>query len=98
MFPTTVLAGAVALLLGTVAEAAVTPAPSNVPVLLQAASDRQISDFRIWSEVGCGETGNLGVWTMTQMQANVCYSGLSPLNNNVKFIRANSVADGCARK
>ncbi|KAF9875305.1 hypothetical protein CkaCkLH20_07125 [Colletotrichum karsti] len=38
--------------------------------------DPHRTDFRIWSEKGCGlngnNTGNLGVWTITQSQTNQC--------------------------
>ncbi|TQN65756.1 hypothetical protein CSHISOI_09654 [Colletotrichum shisoi] len=81
----TIFAGAAALLLGTEASA----------VPRQAIADPHITNFRIWSAEGCAQEGNLGVWTITKSQTNVCQPTFNAPGDDVKSIRLNSLVDGC---
>ncbi|UQC79131.1 uncharacterized protein CLUP02_04610 [Colletotrichum lupini] len=78
----TIIATAAALFLG--AEAGAVP-----------RQDPHITDFRIWSEQGCGAAGNLGVWTITKSQTDVCQTAFNAPDNVVKAIRISSLTEGC---
>ncbi|KZL70413.1 EC86 protein [Colletotrichum tofieldiae] len=79
------LAGAAALFLGTEA--------STIP--RQEIPDPQITDFRIWSLKNCAQEGNLGVWTITKLQTNVCQPTFNAPGDIVKSIRLNNLVNGC---
>ncbi|KAK0367548.1 hypothetical protein CLIM01_15095 [Colletotrichum limetticola] len=78
----TIIATAAALFLG--AEAGALP-----------RQDPHITDFRIWSEQGCGAAGNLGVWTITKSQTDMCQTTFNAPDNVVKAIRLSSLTEGC---
>ncbi|KAF6808975.1 hypothetical protein CMUS01_13784, partial [Colletotrichum musicola] len=60
-------------------------------------NDPHSLNFRIWSERGCGadglNSGNLGVWTITQSTSNQCQPTFN--SDEVKGIFLNAVEDRC---
>lgn len=60
-------------------------------------NDPHSLNFRIWSERGCGangqNSGNLGVWTITQSTSNQCQPTFN--SPEVQGIFLNAVEDRC---
>ncbi|KAF6790756.1 hypothetical protein CSOJ01_14465 [Colletotrichum sojae] len=53
-----------------------------------------VGDFRIWSEQGCGTSGNRGMWAITEGLTETCQSSFRA-PDDIKAVYLNNMAEGC---